>query len=186
MSFRSGDYAELLGLYLGDGYVLRFRRTWRFRLYLDSRHQGIVASSRALLARCFAHNSVSVSHAHDGRMTILNIYSSHLPCLFPQHGPGMKHERRIALESWQERLVAEDAWAFLRGCISSDGCTFINRTGRYEYLSYDFSNRSSDILDLFCRACDEVGVEYRRYASRVRIYRRTSVALMETNVGVKR
>jgi len=98
----------------------------------------------------------------------------------------MKHERRIALENWQERLVAEDAWAFLRGCISSDGCTFMNRTGRYEYLSYDFSNRSSDILDLFCRACDEVGVEYRRYANRVRIYRRASVALMEANVGVKR
>ena len=26
-------------------------------------------------------------------------------------------------------------WAFVRGCIRSDGCSFINRTGRYAYLS---------------------------------------------------
>jgi hypothetical protein len=26
-------------------------------------------------------------------------------CLIPQHGPGPKHERRIVLEEWQERIV---------------------------------------------------------------------------------
>jgi hypothetical protein len=28
-------------------------------------------------------------------------YWKHWPCLFPQHGPGRKHERRIALVPWQ-------------------------------------------------------------------------------------
>ena len=54
------------------------------------------------------------------------------------------------LETWQ-RLVGAAPWAFLRGCIRSDGCVFVNRTGRYEYLSYGFTNYSSDILDLFER-----------------------------------
>lgn len=31
--------------------------------------------------------------------------SNHWPCLFPQHGPGRKHHRRIALEPWQEAIV---------------------------------------------------------------------------------
>jgi hypothetical protein len=83
-------------------------------------------------------------------------------------------------------LVDEAPWSFLRGCIRSDGCVFINRTGPYEYLSYDFTNRSSDILDLFGKTCETVGVDYRRYTKRVRIYRRPSVALMMTNVGLKR
>lgn len=186
MTFAPGDYAELLGLYLGDGYLVRTPRTWRFRLYLDSKHVEIVEQSMALLKACFGRNFVTPVYRHGGTMTILSLYSSHLPCLFPQHGPGKKHERPIVLETWQEEAVAEAPWRFLRGCIRSDGCSYINRTGSYEYLSYEFFNCSVDILDLFCRTCDLVGVEYRRYAKRARIYRRPSVALMEANVGVKR
>ena len=76
-------------------------------------------------------------------MVVLWAYSSHLTCLFPQHGAGKKHERPIALEPWQQELVAAAPWAFLRGCIRSDGSVFVNRTGRYEYLSYDFCNLSA-------------------------------------------
>lgn len=45
----------------------------------------------------------------------------HWPCLFPQHGPGRKHERRIALEDWQEEIVRAFPAAFLRGLFHSDG-----------------------------------------------------------------
>ena len=104
---------------------------------------------------------------------------------FPQHGPGKKHARRIELEPWQRQLVDAAPWAFLRGCIRSDGCCFINRTGRYEYLSYDFCNRSEDIRGLFIEACGRVGVACRPTGDRVRIYGRAAVALMLANVGIK-
>jgi hypothetical protein len=81
--------------------------------------------------------------------------------------------------------LEQDPWAFLRGCIRSDGCVFVNRTGRYAYLSYEFSNRSGQIRELFMDACDMAGVGYRAYPRYVRIYRRESVALMEQHVGVK-
>ena len=78
--------------------------------------------------------------------------------MFPQHGHGLKHQRRIALEDWQQRCVDETPWAFLRGLVHSDGCFFINRTGRYAYLSVDFCNRSADVRRLFTEACDRVDV----------------------------
>ena len=31
--------------------------------------------------------------------------SKHWPCLFPQHGPGRKHTRKIELEQWQVIFV---------------------------------------------------------------------------------
>jgi hypothetical protein len=99
--------------------------------------------------------------------------------------PGKKHDRPIVLEEWQESLVAQTPWAFLRGCIRSDGCVFINRTGRYEYESYDFSNVSRDILELFVATCALVGVDCRVYEKHTRIYRRASVALMLEHVGRK-
>ncbi len=186
MVFTPGDYAELLGLYLGDGHIARMPRTWHLRIFLDSKYPEIVNDSEELLTRCLSGNRVGRIYAHDGRMTILSAYSQHFRCLFPQHGAGKKHERPIILESWQQQTLREAPWRFLRGCIRSDGCSFINRTGRYEYLSYEFSNRSRDILDLFGQTCETVGVEYRRYAKAIRVYRRPSVALLEANVGVKR
>ena len=83
-----------------------------------------------------------------GTTTILSVYSTHLACLLPLHGPGVKHERDIVLEGWQTAIVDASPWTFLRGLIRSDGCVFVNRTGRYEYVSSEFSNRSAQIRDL--------------------------------------
>ena len=62
---------------------------------------------------------------------------------------------------------------------------FINRTGEYEYESYEFANHSREILELFAGVCDRVGVEYRIYARQIRIYRRASVARMLEHVDRK-
>jgi LAGLIDADG-like domain len=183
--FTDADYAELLGLYLGDGHIVRTGRSDRFRLFLDTRYSGIVSDARVLLERCFPEASVGLGHTAEGTTTVLSLYCTHLACLFPQHGPGRKHARSIELEGWQRAIVELKPWPFLRGLIRSDGCVFVNRTGPYKYVSYDFTNHSHDILRLFADACDLVGVQYRAYAKRVRIYRRGSVALMLRYVGIK-
>ena len=180
------DYAELLGLYLGDGCIGRAGRAHVLRISLDAAYGGIVEDVRGLIARCFPAKRVGEVRADDGATVVLSVSSSHMACLFPQHGAGKKHERPIVLEPWQQRCIEGAPWAFLRGCFRADGCVFVNRTGRYEYVSYDFRNRSSDILDLFSAACDLVGVEHRRYAERIRVYRRASVALLMDEIGVKR
>ena len=100
-------------------------------------------------------------------------------------GAGKKHHRRIVLEPWQERRVAVAPWEFLRGCIRSDGCAFINRTGPYEYLSYAFANHSSDIVDLFERTCRGLGLRPRRYARCIRLNRREDVAGLVMHIGTK-
>jgi transposase-like protein len=203
MRFTADDYSELLGLYLGDGCISESARTQRLRLHLDAKYPRMNDEIRALLRRCFPENPLGEPHvpvsAWSGRsdtLVILSIYSRHLGCLFPQHGTGRKHERTIRLESWQWRVVQAAPWAFLRGCIRSDGCAFINRTDihravPYEYLSYAFSNRSKNIVDLFTRACELAGVHDYRVSGKpggcwsVRINRRDSVALMREHVGLK-
>jgi hypothetical protein len=196
MRFTDEDYAELLGLYLGDGFISRGARTFRLRITLDARYAQIIEDGQALLQRCFPYNSVDIARiGTTGNCVNLSTYSCHLPCLFPQHGRGLKHRRKIELEAWQEKLLARAPWSFIRGCIRSDGCAFINRTDvhrdkPYEYLSYCFSNMSKDIVDLFTTACDVVDIQdYRATSDRrgrwnVRINRRASVAMLE-HVGLK-
>ena len=195
--FTSEDYAELLGLYLGDGCISVGARTSRLRITLDLKYPRIIEATRSLVARCFPSNRVDVqSRGVKGNCVNVSVYSLHLACLFPQHGPGKKHERRIALESWQRQQVKAAPGALLRGLIRSDGCVFINRTDihrpePYEYLSYAFSNKSKDIVEIFEQGCELVGIE-RRVTWRsntqiwnVRINRRSSVAKMLEHVGQK-
>lgn len=183
--FSDDDYAELLGLYLGDGCIAQLPRTQRLRLSFDARYPGIVRDARYLLNRCFP-SQVSGELRVAGKATVVVwIYSSHLACLFPQHGLGKKHNRAIALEPWQETVVARSPWALLRGLIRSDGCCFVNRTGPYEYVSYDFTNLSRGIMDLFVSTCRSVGVDVRGYDRNARINRRPSVALLQEHVGIK-
>jgi hypothetical protein len=128
------------------------------------------------------------------RQGVINVqaYSTHWRCLFPQAAPGKKHDRRIVLEPWQEQFALVDhPHQFLPGLIQSDGCRATNRVrgandGRYEYPRYQFTNVSDDIRDLFARACDVVGVEWRRMNRyNISVSRRASVALLDSFIGPK-
>lgn len=188
--FTFADYAELLGLYLGDGSISRHPRAYRLRITLDARYPNVVDEAGALVARVFGSNRCGRVVRRDGAVD-LSVYSAHLPCLLPQHGPGKKHLRPIRLELWQLAIVAACPWPFIRGCIRSDGCVFVNRTGPYKYLSYHFGNMSKDITAYLAFALGSVDIEYRmtsgsrRGLHEIRINRRASVAVMLEHVGVK-
>jgi hypothetical protein len=121
-------------------------------------------------------------------------YSRHWPCLFPQHGPGKKHRRRIELQPWQRAVVTEFPGDFARGLFHSDGYRGINRVrGRladgdrwYEYPRYMFVNESKDILDLCGETLDQLGVNW-RFSRRnaISVARRNAVARLDEFVGPK-
>ena len=129
------------------------------------------------------------------RVKIVDAASKRWPELLPQHGPGRKHDRAIVLTGWQQDIVDEYPWQFLRGLLHSDGCRSVNRfavelpSGRiahYAYPRWFFSNRSEDILGLFCRTCDQVGVRWTRSNARnISVSQRRSVALLDEHVGPK-
>lgn len=91
--------------------------------------------------------------------------SKQWPCLFSQHGPGRKHERRIELEPWQQEIADAYPGDFARGLFHSDGWRGVNRVRRpvgdgerwYEYSRYLFVNRSADIHRLCGEALDPAG-----------------------------
>jgi hypothetical protein len=114
------------------------------------------------------------------------------PCLFPQQGPGRKHERPIVLAEWQAAIVARRPHQFIRGLLLSDGCRITNVAttragrGRYEYPRYLFTNASSDIRELFCATLNALGVGYTFPKEReVSIARGPSVAFLDRFVGPK-
>ena len=91
---------------------------------------------------------------------MIGCYSKAWPLLFPQHGPGRKHQRKIELVLWQEEIVDRFPREFLRGLIHADGCRVLNRVNGKDYPRYLFDQVSNDIRRLFCEACDRLGIEY--------------------------
>jgi hypothetical protein len=186
-----GPYSYLLGLYLGDGSISRHRRgVFRMRISLDRRYPGIVASGADAAQRVLPTTKVSVIPSPRYKLDEVSFYSKHLPCLFPQHGPGLKHDREIRLEDWQREITDRYPWCFLRGLIHSDGSRFknpaIHPNRTYWYTRYEFSNRSADIRGLFTEHCGKVGVDCRQ-ANRwnISVARRASVELMDRHIGPK-
>ena len=185
-------YSYLLGIYLGGGMISQGRRRcYRLRVFMDSRYPEIVDEVAAAMRAVMPTSIAAIQPKPPHNLVEVNSYSNACPCLFPQHGPGRKHERKIELASWQEAIVDREPEQFIRGLIHSDGCRVMNRVvvnGKdYAYPRYFFTQVSKDIQALFCRSLDRLGINY-TFASRgktVSVARAGSVARLDSFVGPK-
>ncbi|MFF3163186.1 MULTISPECIES: helix-turn-helix domain-containing protein [unclassified Streptomyces] len=189
-------YAYLLGLYLGDGHIISKHRQHHLSIFCNASQTGLITAAEVAMRKVMPLPSVT-RRCRSGCVEVKS-YSMHWPCLFPQHGPGKKHERRIALEPWQQDIVDENPWEFVRGLIHSDGCRITNWTTRlvggerrrYEYPRYFFTNVSDDIRRLYTDTLDRLGITWTHCTRNgnpynISVARKASVALMDAHVGPK-
>lgn len=175
----------LLGLYLGDGCISAHPRgVYRLRIVLDVKYPGIV--DRAAAALTETRGGRALVQTRPKNCVEVSAYWQHWPCLFPQHGPGKKHERRIVLTNWQQELAQRWPELLLKGLIESDGCRFQTTGARWSWPRYLFANHSADIRSIFCRTCDELGVHWTS-SGRYTIYvsRKADVATLDRFIGPK-
>jgi len=185
-------YAYLLGLYLGDGHLVNRQHQHTLAISCSECWPGLMDACEEAMRSVMPNNKVW----RRKRVGCHDIMSSsvHWNCLFPQHGPGRKHERAIVLEPWQQEVLDEFPEEFVRGLIHSDGCRVLNsavrtrdgKTTRYYYSRYHFTNESVHIRDLFTGTLDRLGIEW-RYNRRncISIAKRSSVRRLDTFVGPK-
>lgn len=184
----STAYIYLLGMYLGDGHISSGpREVFRLRIALDTKYPLIIAECAAAIQAVVPWNKVHCQQTPKN-YTEVHAYSKAWPCLFPQHGSGKKHERKIDLADWQKDLVALSPGLLLRGLLHSDGCRFMN-TGSYGWKSprYVFTNFSEDIKSIFCDTCDRLGLRWTIAPPKsVYVSRKEDVAKLDEFVGPKR
>lgn len=183
------SYAYLLGMYLGDGCISQARGRVLLRISLDAAHPAVIDECHTAMQLVMPDHRVGLMALKGRGAVVVQASGKRWLYAFPQHGRGRKHLRRIALEPWQEEIVARHRGSFVRGLIHSDGCRTINafttklpsgRVADYAYPRYFFSNLSEDILGLFCASCDELGVRWTRSNPRnISVAHRASVAILD-------
>lgn len=188
-------YAYLLGIYLGDGHIARCpKAVYRLTIVQDQKYVGLISECDGAISSLIDGGTIHVGFQQREGCVHLNSYWKHWPCVFPQHGPGRKHERNIRLVDWQQRIIHRYGGRFIRGLIHSDGYRGLNRVRRpttdgikeYAYPRYQFTNESKDIKALFCDSCDRLGIKWRRMNRKtVSVARKDDVEKMDAIVGPK-
>jgi hypothetical protein len=192
-SMDESAYAYLLGLYLGDGHIARGRRdVYVLSIACSDDWPGLLGTARGAMSAVMPASSVCC--VQQPGCTAVKSYSKHWPCLFPQHGPGRKHHRKIELDQWQFVIAQKYPGELARGLFHSDGWRGVNRVRRrladgdswYEYPRYLFGNESRDILRLCGETLDQLGVAWRfSRPNAISVARREAVARLDEVVGPK-
>lgn len=187
------SYAYLLGMYLGDGCLSRYPRgVYRLRIACDLKYPEIINEVAIHIVAVRGVDSVGFT-VQEGCVEVHASWK-HWPCVYPQHGPGKKHDRKIELEPWQEEILSTHPKALIRGLIQSDGNRHINPITRrlpsgvrhYRYTRYMFTNASTDILGICTDALELLGVHWTQTTPRdIAVSRRDDVAFLDTFVGPK-
>jgi hypothetical protein len=186
-------YAYLLGLYLGDGCLSAQKKegVYALRIACADCWPGL-SDECAEAISCVLPNRV---HRNPGfGCHYVTAYSRHWPHLFPQHGAGPKHQRRIVLQPWHRQIIDEHPGRLLRGLFHSDGWRGTNPVHQkvaghertYRYPRYLFSNRSADIMRICEGALDHLEIAWRlNSACSLSVARRDAVAALDLHVGPK-
>lgn len=185
-------YAALLGYYLGDGCISRMGRTHALRVSCDRTLPGIIEDVASVMAS--VHPDGRIGRVAAPGVVVVRAYWKHWPCLFPQHGAGRKHDRRLVLDAWQREIVEARPADLLRGLFHSDGCRVNNwATGmvagakkRYDYPRWQFVNVSDDIRRFCTEALDLLDIPWRQSRwNCISVSTRAGVARLDELIGPK-
>ena len=114
-------YSYLLGLYLGDGHLATYPRTMRLIITCDAAYPRLIQACAASMASVGLARKVRIQPDAKRRCVRVSGFSKRWPEVFPQHGPGRKHNRKIELEPWQRDIVDQSRRSSCAG--------FCTRTG---------------------------------------------------------
>lgn len=186
-------YAELFGWYLGDGHITRGRRdVFNLHVFNDLHYTALNAGVAELMRKVKPGGRPHTRLVPGAVVTTVSW--KHWPCLFPQHGPGRKHERVLGMQPWQWAVVEEHPGPFLRGLFHSDGARVNNwatrivagERKRYDYPRWQFVNASEEILGWCGDALHLSGVAWRRSGPRtISVSTRAGVARLDELIGPK-
>jgi len=178
-------YAYLFGIYLGDGAISKTERVHRIRIALDKKYPDIIAACVEAIKVLLPNNQVAVVDCPG--CVHISCYHKFWPQILPQDGDGPKHERRIVLQAWQQKIVDAYPLEFFRGLYHSDGSRDNNVVNGKNYPRYAFRNFSADILEIYCDTCDKLGLNWTLASNgtSVNISKRKDVEFLDRMIGPK-
>lgn len=189
------EFSFILGAYLGDGHVVKNSRCEKLSIYNNIIDTNVIAEQVRCLSIIFPNNSVSTYKQLNSNCLEVNVNHSKMKEIF-NHASGKKHERKIKLDNLQRNIVNKFPKEFLKGLFWSDGSRYLHKQGKYEYILYNFTNVSKDIIDLCSFYLEFLDIDHRINSHLPKINNRSkkwvitttsrSSKILDTFIGPKR
>jgi hypothetical protein len=183
-------YVYLLGVYLGDGYIIKNKRVYVLRIFQGDRYPNLINGYASTINFLLPDNKVNILHKKTSKCVEVVCYYKFWPALFPQHGAGRKHTREVKLQNWQQTIVDRYPLEMFRGLYHTDGSRHRRLVNGKDYPSYSFTNLSEAIIKLYCYVCELLGIHWTEIArpngvTDISIAKRKDVAWLDIHVGPK-
>ena len=166
------NYSYIFGCYLGDGHITEHERTNKLTLYSDIKHQDIIINQKFSLKLLFPNNKINEYIIKN--CARISVYNKNILTLFPQHGKGLKSDRQIKLENWQKEIISKEPECFIKGLIDTDGSYYtqsqIIKGIVYKYDMFSFTNKSSDIKNLYVETLSKLNIAVKQRKNKKNIW----------------
>ena len=152
------EYSYMLGCYLGDGHIVFIKNKISKRITIST------ATNTPELIRFQSNiltkfgNKIVVRKRKSNCVDIFT-HNPELDKLFPQAGPGKKHDRKIELSDWQKEIINHKY--LLLGLFHTDGSATKAYSPKNDNpLRYEFVNVSQDIINIYCECLKKLDINY--------------------------
>jgi len=139
---KDGDLAELIGVILGDGHIVKYPRIEELSIFSNSNNVGFIERYSKLVEKIFAHTPAITKHGSDN-CTHIRIYEKNIQSRLgiPYSPRGLL---RIVISKWilkNEEFIVR----YLRGLYEAEGSHCVHLpTSTYKIF---FTNRNISMLD---------------------------------------
>ncbi|MDO8481714.1 MAG: LAGLIDADG family homing endonuclease [bacterium] len=167
---RNGDFAELIGVLLGDGHLQKFPRTERLLIFSNTNNPGFIGRYTELVEKLFKKKTYVYKQSDQNCMRI----SLYQKCISERLGipTGARKSLSIKVPKWildNRRYVVR----YLRGLYEAEGSLSHHEPTCTHKLS--FSNMNASMLENVYSLMSGLGFHPHRDAKRVQLSRKEEV-----------
>lgn len=160
------NYAELVGLILGDGHIDKHSRdrgdrhitSYYVSVTLHDEEIGLIRDTIGLFSQCL-EKSPNIENIKSAKAITLRVYGKEIVAALEETGlgAGNKVEKQVSVPEWIKRGDEELKTACLRGLVDTDGSVYVRSEDGYRVVH--FKNRSNPLLNDFSKLCEDIGVK---------------------------
>ena len=168
---KNANFAELMGVVLGDGHIYKFPRTEELSIFSNSKNKGFVKRYSDLVEKIFDQEPAITKHGRTN-CTRIRIYQKHISKRL-----GVPYSPRKALNIKIPRWVLNNRGfivRYLRGLYEAEGAHCVHEsTGTYKVF---FTNRNVSMLTNVYRLVKKLGFHPHTSKYQVQISRKDEVS----------
>jgi hypothetical protein len=178
---KDGDLAELIGVVLGDGHIMKYPRTEELSIFSNSDNKGFIKRYAHLIEKIFDKKPAITKHGATN-CTRIRIYQKHIQSRIKVPYSPRRH-KRISVPQW---ILKDTSFIvrYLRGLYEAEGAYCVHLpTSTHKIF---FTNRNISMLNNVYKLVKKLGFHPHRSLYQIQLLREVEVESFLELIGFRK